>query len=99
MVPKDRAGPWLVLVVSVAVGALVAAVEGNDPKFRTGTSSIRKRKRQTFYYRHTVVSADRSNSQVRSNKKNINIQCNKYSTLSRKLTRPNEVITYKAFQG
>lgn len=34
LLPKDRAGPWLVLVVSVAVGALVAAVEVNDPKFR-----------------------------------------------------------------
>ena len=70
MVPKDRAGPWLVLVVSVAVGALVAAVEGNDPKFRPGTSSISKRKRRTFYYGDTVVSTDHSNSQVRS-KKNI----------------------------
>lgn len=34
LVPKDRVGPWLVLAVSVAVGALVAAVEVNDPKFR-----------------------------------------------------------------
>lgn len=68
MVPKDRAGPWLVLAVSVAVGALVAAVDGNDPKFRPGTSSISKRKRRTFYYRDAVVSADRSNSQVRSSK-------------------------------
>lgn len=85
MLPKDRVGPWLVLVVSVAAGALVAAVEGNDPKFRTGTSSISKKR--TFSYRDTVVSADRSNRQVRSSKsvkKNLNIQCNKYSALSRK---------------
>lgn len=34
LVPKDRAGFWLLLVVSVATGALVAAVEVNDPKFR-----------------------------------------------------------------
>lgn len=34
LAPKDRAGPELVLVVSVAVGALVAAVEVNNPKFR-----------------------------------------------------------------
>lgn len=37
-------GPWLVLVVSIAEGALVAVVEGNDPKFRPGTSSKSKRK-------------------------------------------------------
>lgn len=34
LAPKDRVGPELVLVVSVAVAALVAAVEVNDPKFR-----------------------------------------------------------------
>lgn len=34
LLPKDRVGPWLVLEVSVAVGAPVAAVEINDPKFR-----------------------------------------------------------------
>lgn len=27
-------GPWLVVAVSVAVGALVAVVEVNDPKLR-----------------------------------------------------------------
>lgn len=68
MVPKDRVGPWLVLAVSVAVGALVAAVDGNDPKFRPGTSSISKRKRRTFYFRDAVVSTDHSDSQVRSSK-------------------------------
>lgn len=45
LVAKDRAGPWLVLAVSVAVGALVAAVEVNDPKFRPGTSTMNKKKR------------------------------------------------------
>lgn len=82
MVPKDRAGPWLVLVVSVAVGALVAAVEDNDPKFRPRT-----RKKHTFYYRDTVVSTLHSNKQIRSDKsirKNINSQCNKHAALSRK---------------
>lgn len=32
LVPKDRVGAWLVLVVSVAVLVLVAAVEGSCPK-------------------------------------------------------------------
>lgn len=32
--PKGRVGPWLVVAVSVAVGALVAVVEVNDPKLR-----------------------------------------------------------------
>lgn len=60
MAPKDRVGPELVLVVSVAVGALVAAVEVNDPKFRPGTSGTGKRRRQTFYNRDTVASTDQA---------------------------------------
>lgn len=36
--PKGRVGPWLVVAVSIVVGAaLVAAVEVNDPKVRPGT--------------------------------------------------------------
>lgn len=34
LVPKDRVGAWLVVVVSVAVVVLVAAVEGSAPKVR-----------------------------------------------------------------
>lgn len=34
LVPKDRVGAWLVLVVSVAVVVLVAAVEGSAAKVR-----------------------------------------------------------------
>lgn len=38
MFPKGRVGPWLVVAVSIVVGAaLVAAVEVNDPKVRPGT--------------------------------------------------------------
>lgn len=42
-------GPWLVLAVSVAVGAPVAAVEINDPKFRPGIRAAEvKRKDEPF---------------------------------------------------
>ena len=105
LVPKDRVGPWLVLAVSVAAGALVAAVaavEDNVPKLTPGTSSTRKRKRRTFHYRDSVVSTDNSTSQVWSSKSikkpHNNTQCNKYSTFSRKRTRANTLLTSKDFQ-
>lgn len=62
-------GPWLVLAVSVAVGAPVAAVETKDPKFRPEIRAAEVKKDEPF----TAEKLMAIFKLVEEHKQNINI--------------------------